>query len=79
MVYDSGNYATLIDKAEDLAGYQDMRKEQAAARQDGRLVGVGMSGCIEASAPAHRRWSPPWGPPSGCMKAASCACTPPAT
>lgn len=51
MVYDSGNYAALIDKVEDLAGYQDMRKEQAAARQDGRLVGVGMSGCIEASAP----------------------------
>lgn len=51
MVYDSGNYAALIDKAETLAGYQDMRKEQAAARQGGRLVGVGMSGCIEASAP----------------------------
>lgn len=51
MVYDSGNYQQLFDKAEELAGYQDMRREQAAAREEGRLVGVGVSGCIEASAP----------------------------
>jgi carbon-monoxide dehydrogenase large subunit len=51
MVYDSGNYAKLFDKLEELAGYKDMRKDQAAARKEGRLVGVGISGCIEASAP----------------------------
>jgi carbon-monoxide dehydrogenase large subunit len=51
MVYDSGDYAKLFDKAEALAGYQDMRKEQVAARKEGRLVGIGVSGCIEASAP----------------------------
>jgi carbon-monoxide dehydrogenase large subunit len=51
MIYDSGDYAKLFDKIEELAGYQDLRKEQAAARQQGRLVGIGVSGCIEASAP----------------------------
>lgn len=50
-VYDSGNYAKLFDKAEELAGYQKMRKDQAAARQEGRLVGIGVSGCVELSAP----------------------------
>jgi aerobic carbon-monoxide dehydrogenase large subunit len=49
--YDSGNYQKLFDKAEELSGYQDMRKNQAAARKEGRLVGIGFSGCIEASAP----------------------------
>lgn len=51
MVYDSGNYQQLFDKAEELAGYKRMREEQAAARKEGRLLGVGVSGCIEASAP----------------------------
>jgi carbon-monoxide dehydrogenase large subunit len=51
VVYDSGNYQKLFDKAEDMAGYKDLRKSQAKARQEGRLVGIGVSGCIEASAP----------------------------
>lgn len=51
MVYDSGNYQKLFDRAEEMAGYKDMRKKQAAAREEGRLVGIGVSGCIEASAP----------------------------
>ncbi|HXV61165.1 MAG TPA: xanthine dehydrogenase family protein molybdopterin-binding subunit [Vicinamibacteria bacterium] len=52
MVYDSGNYPALFDKAAELSGYQKMRKEQGEARKKGRLVGVGVSGCIEASGPA---------------------------
>jgi carbon-monoxide dehydrogenase large subunit len=51
MVYDSGNYAQLFDKAEQLADYKGMRKDQVEARKEGRLVGVGVGGCIEASAP----------------------------
>ncbi len=50
--YDSGNYPALFDKVEELADYKNMRKEQKDARKDGRLVGVGFSGCIEASGPA---------------------------
>lgn len=52
LMYDSGNYQGLLDKAEELADYKGMRSEQEKARQDGRLVGVGMSSCIEASGPA---------------------------
>ena len=52
LMYDSGNYQSLMDSVEALADYKGMRQEQAQARQDGRLVGVGLSSCIEASGPA---------------------------
>jgi carbon-monoxide dehydrogenase large subunit len=52
LAYDSGDYAGLFDKAEELSGYAALRQEQEAARAEGRLVGVGFSGCIEASGPA---------------------------
>ncbi len=51
MVYDSGNYQLLFDKAEEIANYKAMREQQAAARKGGRLVGIGIAGSIEASAP----------------------------
>ncbi len=49
MVYDSGNYDALFDEAEKVAHYQELRQEQETARSDGRLIGVGVSGCVEAS------------------------------
>jgi carbon-monoxide dehydrogenase large subunit len=52
LMYDSGNYQGLFDKVEELANYKAMRQEQQKARAEGRLVGVGMSSCIEASGPA---------------------------
>jgi aerobic carbon-monoxide dehydrogenase large subunit len=51
LLYDSGDYHKLFDKAEELAGYQAMRQAQAEARQTGKLVGIGVTGCIEVSAP----------------------------
>ena len=48
-LYDSGDYHAMMDKAEENAGYSDMRKAQEEARKEGRLVGVGVSGCVEAS------------------------------
>jgi carbon-monoxide dehydrogenase large subunit len=51
-LYDSGDYHKLFDAAEKLANYKGMRQTQAEARQAGKLVGVGVSGCIEASGPA---------------------------
>lgn len=50
--YDSGDYQALFDKALELADYDGMRAEQAAARAAGRVMGVGVAGCIEASGPA---------------------------
>jgi len=51
-LYDSGDYHRLFDKAVEVANYKAMREAQEEARQQGRLVGVGVVGCIEASGPA---------------------------
>ena len=50
--YDSGNYTVTMDKAIETAGYDAMRSAQADARKQGRLVGIGIGACIEASGPA---------------------------
>ncbi len=51
-VYDSGDYNKLFDKAVEMADYEAMRQAQEEARKQGRLVGIGIAGCIEASGPA---------------------------
>ena len=48
LVYDSGNYEAVLDKAIENAGYTDLRKEQEAVRAEGRLMGIGLSTYIEA-------------------------------
>ena len=53
--YDSGDYHKLFDKAVEMANYEAMRKAQAEARKQGKLVGIGVAGCIEASGPAPSR------------------------
>ena len=52
LLYDSGDYNRLFNTAEELSDYQGMRKAQAEARKAGKLVGIGVSGCIEVSGPA---------------------------
>lgn len=52
MIYDSGDYDKLFNVAVETADYAALRAEQAAAREQGRLVGIGVAGCIEASGPA---------------------------
>jgi carbon-monoxide dehydrogenase large subunit len=49
LLYDSGDYDKMFDKLVELSGYQALLQEREAARNEGRLVGVGISGCIEAS------------------------------
>ncbi|MDQ6917796.1 MAG: xanthine dehydrogenase family protein molybdopterin-binding subunit [Candidatus Dormibacteraeota bacterium] len=39
---DSGDYRGLLDRLEAGAGYADLRRRQASARAEGRLVGVGI-------------------------------------
>ena len=46
--YDSGNYSAAFDKLLGMLDYQKFRADQAAARQQGRLVGIGFSTYIEA-------------------------------
>ena len=54
-VYDSGDYPTALSKALDAAGYEELRAEQAAARSEGRLMGIGIAHFTEAvgAGPAH--------------------------
>jgi len=45
--YDSGNYSEVLDRVLELADYTQMRADQAVARKEGRLVGVGVASAIE--------------------------------
>ena len=46
-VYDSGDYETAMRKAMDMVGYDELRAEQAKAREEGRLIGIGMASFTE--------------------------------
>jgi aerobic carbon-monoxide dehydrogenase large subunit len=45
--YDSGDYPRALQKALDLLGYDDLRKEQAEKRARGELMGIGISSFTE--------------------------------
>ena len=45
--YDSGNYQGAMDRAVDLSGYAALRVEQAKAREQGRLMGIGVASYVE--------------------------------
>jgi aerobic carbon-monoxide dehydrogenase large subunit len=47
-VYDSGDYPTTLAKALEIAGYEELRKEQALLRRNGKLMGIGISFFTEA-------------------------------
>jgi carbon-monoxide dehydrogenase large subunit len=54
-VYDSGDYATALRKALDGIGYEDLRREQAAKRANGELMGIGISFFTEAVGAGPRK------------------------
>jgi carbon-monoxide dehydrogenase large subunit len=54
-VYDSGDYATTLRKALDLAGYDELRREQQAKRALGELMGIGISFFTEAVGAGPRK------------------------
>src|SRR5256885_11478118 len=45
--YDSGDYATCLQKALDKIGYAELRKEQAEKRARGELMGIGICSFTE--------------------------------
>ncbi len=47
LTYDSGNYQAALDKALAHIGYDTLRQEQAAARQQGRYLGIGVTTYVE--------------------------------
>lgn len=54
--YDSGQYDKALDLALKMAGYENFRQEQAAARQQGRYLGIGLSSYIEICGVAPSAW-----------------------
>lgn len=52
MIYDSGDYDALFDKAVAVSGYPELLRKRDEARAAGKVVGIGVAGCIEASGPA---------------------------
>jgi 2-furoyl-CoA dehydrogenase large subunit len=48
-LYDSGDYETCLDRALELACYDERREKQRQARADGRLVGMGLACVVEPS------------------------------
>ena len=47
LTYDSGDYDGALSKLLGQAGYESLRAEQAAARQSGRYIGLGLSTYVE--------------------------------
>jgi len=54
-VYDSGDYPRTLRLAMDIAGYENLRKEQEALRAEGRLMGIGLSFFTEAVGAGPRK------------------------
>jgi aerobic carbon-monoxide dehydrogenase large subunit len=53
--YDSGDYPATLRKALDMAGYDELRREQAQKRERGELMGIGISFFTEAVGAGPRR------------------------
>lgn len=48
--YDSGDYETALNNAQAMIGYSKLREEQKKAREEGRLIGIGVSTYVEICA-----------------------------
>src|SRR5262249_56064948 len=53
--YDSGNYEAAMRKALDIAGYDELRREQAEKRERGELMGIGVGFFTEAVGAGPRK------------------------
>ncbi len=46
-LYDSGDYPAAMKLALEMLGYDELRREQAEARKEGRLIGIGLASFTE--------------------------------
>ena len=76
LVYDSGNYEGVLDKALEMVDYAALRKQQEEARGEGRYIGIGLSTYIEACGIAPS--AVVGAPAPACTKVPTYACSPPA-
>ncbi len=49
LIYDSGNYLPTLERAVEMIGYEQLVREQAARRAEGRHVGVGVACYVEGT------------------------------
>lgn len=47
-VYDSGNYPRMLQVAKERIGWDEWKKRQAAARKEGRLIGIGIGTTLDS-------------------------------
>src|SRR5579864_5538662 len=47
-VYDSGDYAGMLAMAKNLIGWDDWKEKQAAARKEGRWIGLGIGSTLDS-------------------------------
>jgi 2-furoyl-CoA dehydrogenase large subunit len=48
-IYDSGDYPRAFEKALEMVNYQEFRKRQEKARQEGKYLGIGLACIVEPS------------------------------
>ena len=53
--YDSGDYHGAMNLALEKIGYADLRREQEAARAEGKLYGIGLASFTEVVGPGRTR------------------------
>jgi len=61
MRYDSGNYAGLLVKLDELVDYAALRAEQQRLRNENRLMGIGLAGFIDSAGGTPSRLAAKWG------------------
>lgn len=57
--YDSGNYEPALDRALELVGYDELKREQEERRRtggNGKLLGIGLSSYVEVCGVAPSKW-----------------------
>jgi 2-furoyl-CoA dehydrogenase large subunit len=80
-LYDSGDYPAAFDKALELAKYEELRREQARRRAEGRWFGIGLAlavdpsvsnmGYVATALDPQFRAKPEYLPKSGAVEAAT--------
>ncbi|HXG48197.1 MAG TPA: xanthine dehydrogenase family protein molybdopterin-binding subunit [Methylomirabilota bacterium] len=68
LTYDSGNYQAALKKAQELAQWDKLLQQQAAARKAGRLFGIGLSTYVEICALGPSKMMSAGGWEWGCVR-----------
>jgi len=68
LTYDSGNYNLALRKAQELARWDNLLKEQIRARKEGRLFGIGLSTYVEICALGPSKMMAAGGWEWGCVR-----------